>query len=113
MQTIKLTLEYEGTLYAGWQRQPKHPTIQAALEEALFKITQQHIPAVGAGRTDSGVHAVGQVVSFQSEKDLDEANGPRPSIVLCLKIYLSFPAKESQMISMLALAPRGKFMSIE
>lgn len=73
MQTIKLTLEYEGTLYAGWQRQPKHPTIQAALEEALFKITQQHIPAVGAGRTDSGVHAVGQVVSFQSEKDLDEA----------------------------------------
>ena len=72
MQTIKLTIEYEGTAYAGWQRQPNHPTIQAALEEALFKITQQHIPAVGAGRTDSGVHALGQVVSFQSEKDLEE-----------------------------------------
>lgn len=70
MATIKLTIEYEGTAYAGWQRQPFDPTIQAALEEALFKITEQHIPTVGAGRTDSGVHALGQVVSFQSGKSL-------------------------------------------
>lgn len=70
MATIKLTLEYEGTAYAGWQRQPKHPTIQAVLEEGLFTITQQHTPVVGAGRTDSGVHALGQVVSFQSDKSL-------------------------------------------
>ena len=73
MQTIKLTIEYEGTAYAGWQRQPNHNTIQAVLEDALFKITQQHIQTVGAGRTDSGVHALGQVVSFQSKKDLEEA----------------------------------------
>ena len=70
MATIKLTLEYEGTAYAGWQRQPKQPTIQAVLEKCLFRITQQHIPVVGAGRTDSGVHALGQVVSFQSDKSL-------------------------------------------
>ena len=70
MATIKLTIEYEGTAYAGWQRQPNHPTIQAILEEALFRISQQHIPAIGAGRTDSGVHALGQVVSFQSNKAL-------------------------------------------
>ncbi len=70
MTTIKLIIEYEGTAYAGWQRQPYHSTIQAALEEALFKITQQHIPMVGAGRTDSGVHALGQVVSFQSGRSL-------------------------------------------
>ncbi len=70
MPTIKLTLEYDGTNYAGWQRQPNHPTLQAALESALFKITQQNISAVGAGRTDSGVHAFGQVVSFQSDKPL-------------------------------------------
>jgi tRNA pseudouridine38-40 synthase len=73
MATIKLTIEYEGTAYAGWQRQLNHNTIQAVLEDALLKITQQHIQTVGAGRTDSGVHALGQVVSFQSEKDLEEA----------------------------------------
>jgi tRNA pseudouridine38-40 synthase len=73
MATIKLTIEYEGTAYAGWQRQLNHNTIQAVLEDALFKITQQHIQTVGAGRTDSGVHALGQVVSFQSDKDLKEA----------------------------------------
>ncbi len=71
MPTIKLTIEYDGTLYAGWQRQPNHPSVQAALEEALSKITQQQIPVVGAGRTDSGVHAFGQVVSFQSKKNLE------------------------------------------
>ena len=70
MATIKLTIEYDGTLYAGWQQQPNHSTIQAVLEEALSKITQQHISAVAAGRTDSGVHALGQVVSFQSNKPL-------------------------------------------
>jgi len=73
MATIKLTIEYDGTLYAGWQQQPNHLTIQAVLEEALSKITQQHISAVAAGRTDSGVHALGQVVSFQSNKTLAPA----------------------------------------
>jgi tRNA pseudouridine38-40 synthase len=73
MATIKLTIEYEGTAYAGWQRQPNQNTIQAAVEEALFKITQQHIPVVGAGRTDSGVHALGQVVSFHADKLLADA----------------------------------------
>ena len=73
MATIKLTIEYDGTAYAGWQQQPNHQTIQAVLEEALSKITQQHISAVAAGRTDSGVHALGQVVSFQSDKPLAPA----------------------------------------
>jgi len=73
MATIKLIIEYDGTAYAGWQRQPNHTTIQTVLEKALFKITQRHITAVGAGRTDSGVHALGQVVSFQSDKSLASA----------------------------------------
>jgi tRNA pseudouridine38-40 synthase len=73
MATIKLTIEYDGTAYAGWQRQPKHQTIQAVLEDALFKITQVPTPAVGAGRTDSGVHALGQVVSFRSDKSLADS----------------------------------------
>ncbi|MGD9849906.1 MAG: tRNA pseudouridine(38-40) synthase TruA [Nitrospirales bacterium] len=70
MPTIKLTLEYEGTAYAGWQQQPNLPTIQGQLEQALLQITQHHIPVVGAGRTDAGVHALGQVASFHSDKNL-------------------------------------------
>lgn len=70
MPTIKLTLEYEGTAYAGWQQQPHLPTIQQQVELALFQITQQNIGVVGAGRTDAGVHALGQVASFHSKKGL-------------------------------------------
>lgn len=70
MPTIKLTLEYEGTAYAGWQVQPHQSTIQGQLEDAVFRITQQRTPVIGAGRTDAGVHALGQVASFFSQKIL-------------------------------------------
>jgi len=70
MPTFKLILEYDGTGYAGWQRQLGQPTIQAALEDAIEKVAQAHIAVIGAGRTDAGVHALGQVVSFRSEKAL-------------------------------------------
>lgn len=70
MPVFKLTLEYDGAAYAGWQRQPGQPTVQAALEDALRRITQTAIAVVGAGRTDAGVHALGQVASFHSEKGL-------------------------------------------
>ena len=70
MPTIKLTLEYEGTAYAGWQQQPHLPSIQQQVELALFQITQQKIGVIGAGRTDAGVHALGQVASFHSKREL-------------------------------------------
>ena len=70
MATFKIILEYDGTHYAGWQRQPGQPTIQAAVEEALASIAQERIAVVGAGRTDAGVHALGQVASFHTEKSL-------------------------------------------
>ena len=70
MQTIKLTLEYDGTNYVGWQLQPNGPSIQGALEAALAKLLKQPVRVTGAGRTDSGVHALGQVASFQSPLDL-------------------------------------------
>nr|MBI3612674.1 tRNA pseudouridine(38-40) synthase TruA [Nitrospirota bacterium] len=70
MPTFKLILEYDGTGYAGWQRQLGQPTIQATLEDAIEKVTQTHIAVIGAGRTDAGVHALGQVVSFRSDKPL-------------------------------------------
>lgn len=70
MPTIKLTLEYEGTHYAGWQRQPDQPTIQETVETAIKAVTQQTISVVAAGRTDAGVHALGQVVSFRIDRDM-------------------------------------------
>jgi tRNA pseudouridine38-40 synthase len=70
MATFKAILEYDGTGYAGWQRQPGQPTIQQAVESALRSITQTDIPAIAAGRTDAGVHALGQVVSFACAKPL-------------------------------------------
>ena len=69
MPTFKLTIEYDGTAYAGWQRQLNQPTIQAAIEDALRRLTQTEITVIGAGRTDAGVHALGQVAGFQSDKE--------------------------------------------
>jgi tRNA pseudouridine38-40 synthase len=69
MPTVKLVLEYDGTRYAGWQRQPDHPTIQEAIEQAIKQVSQSVTSVIGAGRTDSGVHALGQVASFHTERD--------------------------------------------
>jgi tRNA pseudouridine38-40 synthase len=70
MRTLKLTLAYDGSAYAGWQVQPGQKTIQGVLEAALARITGQPIRAVASGRTDAGVHALGQVVSFRTESRL-------------------------------------------
>lgn len=66
-RTIRLTLAYDGTDFAGWQRQPKDRSVQATLEDALSKMHGHPVDAVGAGRTDSGVHAAGQVAHFQTD----------------------------------------------
>ena len=65
MRTLKLTLAYDGTDYAGWQRQPDVPTIQALLEDSLQEIEGRAVTVYGAARTDAGVHALGQVASVQ------------------------------------------------
>lgn len=62
---FKATLAYDGTAYAGWQVQPEQPTIQGCLESALERITGAPVRAVASGRTDAGVHALRQVVSFR------------------------------------------------
>ena len=72
MPTIKLTIEYDGTRYAGWQRQPDQPTIQGALESAIMQISQTPTSVIGAGRTDAGVHALGQIASFRTDRQLLE-----------------------------------------
>ena len=64
---FKLTLAYVGTAYAGWQRQPTLPTIQATLEEAAVPLIGTEVAVTGASRTDAGVHARGQVAHLDSE----------------------------------------------
>ena len=70
MPTIKLTLSYDGTDYAGWQFQPGQKTLQGTLQQTLEKITGEPIRVVGSGRTDAGVHAIGQVVSVETASHL-------------------------------------------
>ena len=70
MRNIKLVLEYDGTNYHGWQTQPNLPTIQDAIEESLAKLTKTPIQIIGAGRTDTGVHAEGQVANFHTDSQI-------------------------------------------
>jgi tRNA pseudouridine38-40 synthase len=72
MKRWKLTVEYRGEGFAGWQRQEHLMSVQQAIEEALYKFCQQEITIHAAGRTDAGVHALGQVVHF----DLDYGTRP-------------------------------------
>ena len=67
MRNIKLVLEYDGTNYNGWQKQPNMPTIQGTVEEALTQLTKTSIHTIGAGRTDTGVHAEGQIANFHTD----------------------------------------------
>ncbi|MEJ2039143.1 MAG: tRNA pseudouridine(38-40) synthase TruA [Desulfosarcinaceae bacterium] len=70
-KNFKLTIEYDGSAYHGWQRQPADPSIQAAIEDALEKMTRQKIVLTGSGRTDAGVHARGQTANFKCGTRLD------------------------------------------
>ena len=70
MTNIKLTIEYEGTQYCGWQRQKGFLSIQEILEEKISQITQEKIKLIGSGRTDAGVHALGQVANFKTHSNI-------------------------------------------
>lgn len=79
MRNIKLTIEYDGTNYAGWQIQNRIPssvfrspskTIQEAIEKTLQRILQKKIKVIGSGRTDAGVHALGQVANFKINSNI-------------------------------------------
>jgi tRNA pseudouridine38-40 synthase len=61
---VKILLEYDGTCYHGWQRQKNALSIQEILEKAIYSITGERVNVIGAGRTDAGVHALGQVANF-------------------------------------------------
>jgi len=71
LRNFLLVLEYDGTRYAGWQRQKDRITVQGVLESSLSSILGHPVTTVASGRTDAGVHALGQVVSFTTEKPVD------------------------------------------
>ncbi len=70
MRNIKLIIEYDGTPFSGWQRLKGRPTVQAELERAVQKVTGDRVTVIGAGRTDAGVHALGQVANFKTDARL-------------------------------------------
>ena len=71
MQKYKMTIVYDGTSYSGWQIQPNAVTIQEILQNTLEVILRSKISVIGAGRTDAGVHALGQVAHFQHAEEID------------------------------------------
>jgi len=105
MPRYKVTLEYDGTPFVGWQRQADRMSVQQALEEAIRGFSGDEVTVQAAGRTDSGVHARGQVVHFDLSRDWDpfrvgEAVNyhlkPHPvSIVSCDEVGADFEARFS------------------
>ena len=77
MRNIKLTIEYDGTNFSGWQIQKDKRTIEQELETTLFKILKEEVKVIGSGRTDAGVHAMGQVANFVTDKTI------KPEELLC------------------------------
>ena len=104
MRNIKLTIEYDGTRYYGWQRQPIGNTIQQELEKAISKVIKKYVEVIGSSRTDSGVHAKGYVANFKTnvkmpaEKFRDARNCTLPRDIVIIKseeVDLDFHARYS------------------
>ena len=70
MRNIKLTIEYDGKEFNGWQKQPNKLNIQGTIEQAIKTITGEEIELNASGRTDAGVHALGQVANFKTNSNI-------------------------------------------
>ena len=95
MPKYKIILEYDGTNYVGWQKQKNGTSIQEEIERALYSLTGVNTSVFGAGRTDAGVHALGQVAHFELENDFKIDNirdglnqHLRPHLIAILKVEL-------------------------
>ena len=83
IKNIKITIEYDGTSFSGWQVQPDKRTVQQEIETALKSLLGYEVKIIGAGRTDAGVHALGQVANFKINSDI-----PVDAFKFGLKKYL-------------------------
>ncbi|HEY9073910.1 MAG TPA: hypothetical protein VIN67_07225, partial [Desulfobaccales bacterium] len=70
LRNIRLLLEYDGTRYHGWQRQKGDLSLQQVLEETIERLTGEPVKLIGSGRTDAGVHALGQVANFRTSRTM-------------------------------------------
>jgi len=102
MTKYKLVIQYLGTRYSGWQIQKDKRTIQGTIRDALLQITGEMVSVVGAGRTDSGVHALGQVAHVRLEEELEPArlrralNGILPWDIRMLSVQAAPPDFHAQ-----------------
>ena len=74
MRNLKLVLSYDGTEFSGWQVQPEAATVQGALASAIGRVTGERVLPQGSGRTDAGVHALGQVATFATQSPIPPEN---------------------------------------
>lgn len=74
MRNIFLKIMYKGTNYSGWQKQDNFKTVQGCIEKAIFKVTSEEVNMIASGRTDAGVHALGQVANFMTKSKIEEDN---------------------------------------
>jgi tRNA pseudouridine38-40 synthase len=105
MRNIKIIVEYDGTNHAGWQRQKSHSTIQQQLEDAICAITGvSKVVVHGSGRTDAGVHAVGQVANFHTESSIATESFPPAinahlpddiAVIAAEEVEMTFHARKS------------------
>ena len=86
MKRIRLVVAYDGTQYHGWQIQPGAVTIESVLNEALTQLMREPIQVIGASRTDSGVHARGNVAVFDTESQM-------PPDKICMALNQRYPRK--------------------
>ena len=70
MRNIKLTIEYDGKDFNGWQKQPNKLNIQGSIEQAIYQPTGEEVELNASGRTDAGVHALGQVANFKTNSNI-------------------------------------------
>ena len=94
---IALGVEYNGSQYKGWEKQPGQTTVQGCLEEALSKIANVPIKVSAAGRTDAGVHALGQVVHFDTDVSRDPYNwmlGTNSALPKDIAVHWAQPVSE-------------------
>ena len=106
---IKMILSYDGSHYAGWQRQENAVGIETIVMQAMERIHHHPVMIYASGRTDAGVHAFGQVIHFDTEITMDEEHWVRAMNAL-LPCDIRIQLKEQQMIFTLDLTPYASDM---
>lgn len=104
MRNIKITIQYNGEKYCGWQKQPDSLGVQGTIEKAIYDITREEVKIIGSGRTDAGVHALGQVANFQLTSTIPASKIPSAlnsklpkdiSIISCEEVSQEFHSRYS------------------